>query len=458
VSDRSSASEPNAPAREDRPLARLKRYAQVSGTLAGQAARFAGRRLLGRPIDSVAHAAELKAALGGLKGPLMKVAQMLATIPDALPADYARALAELQSNAPPMGRPFVRRRMEAELGPMWRRRFRAFELEPAAAASLGQVHRAVLQDGREVACKLQYPDIEAAVEADLAQLKLVFALYRRYDDAVDTRNIYAEIAARLREELDYELEARHMELFRRMLEGEQGVRVPAPVRELSTRRLLVMDWLEGRPLLAFKQAPSEVRNALALKLFRVWYVPFYGYGVVHGDPHPGNYTVGQDLELNLLDFGCVRKFKPEFVQAVIDLYWALVRGDRELAIASYRTWGFEDLREEVVDILNEWAAYLYGPLMDDRPRLVDETRSSHYGRQVAMRVHERLREVGGVVPPREFVYMDRAAIGLGAVFLQLAAEVNWHRLFLDLIRDFDVERLRSRQRRLFAEVGLEPPC
>ncbi len=443
--------------REDRLSARVRRYARVSTTLAGQAARLAGKRLLGQPVGTLEDAVELKEALGGLKGPLMKVAQMLATIPDALPADYAAELAQLQSNAPPMGRPFVRRRMAAELGADWRRHFREFSFEPAAAASLGQVHRAVLRDGRTVACKLQYPDIEAAVEADLAQLRLVFALYRRYDAAIDTRNIYEEIAARLREELDYELEARHMALFREMLAAEPGIRVPEPIFPLSTRRLLVMTWLEGRPLLDYRTAPQEVRNALALRLFRAWYVPFYGYGVIHGDPHPGNYTVTPEGALNIMDFGCVRKFKPEFVAAVIDLYWALVRGDRELAISAYRTWGFENLTDEVVDILNDWAGYLYSPLMDDRPRLVDETRSSRYGREVAIRVHQRLREAGGVAPPREFVYMDRAAIGLGAVFLQLAAEVNWHRLFLDLIRDFDVEKLRRRQKEAFARHGLECP-
>ena len=452
-----SASGVPAARSENRLAARMRRYARVSGVVAGEAARFAGRRLLGRGgVDSATHAAEIKAALGGLKGPLMKVAQMLATIPDALPADYAVELAQLQSNAPPMGRPFVRRRMAAELGPDWRRHFREFPLEPAAAASLGQVHRAVLADGRTVACKLQYPDIESAVEADLAQLRLVFAIYRRYDAAIDTARIYEEICARLREEIDYEREARHLRLYAEMLGDEPEVHVPVPVDELCTARLLTMSWLEGRPLLAFKTAPQELRNALALRMFRAWYIPFYRYGVIHGDPHLGNYTVREDLHLNLMDFGCVRIFEPSFVGAVIDLYWALVRGDRDLAVHAYETWGFSNLTDEVIDILNEWAAYLYGPLMEDRPRLIDESRSSHEGRRVAIRVHRRLREAGGVMPPREFVFMDRAAIGLGAVFLHLAAEVNWHRLFLELIDGFDLDALAARQQAALARHGLAP--
>ena len=147
----------------------------------------------------------------------MKVAQFLATVPDALPEEYAQQLAQLQANAPPMGWTFVRRRMAGELGQGWERRFRASGKEAAAAASLGQVHRATLPDGREVACKLQYPDMPCVVEADLRQLKLVMSLYRRMDSALDHDEVYAEIAERLREELDYLREAAHMRLYGIML-------------------------------------------------------------------------------------------------------------------------------------------------------------------------------------------------------------------------------------------------
>ena len=433
---------------------RARRYAQVGGMMAGQAARLAGARLRGATLDRGAHAGELKAALGGLKGPLMKVAQMMATIPDALPSEYAAELAQLQSMAPPMGKPFVRRRMAAELGPDWQRRFKEFPLDAANAASLGQVHKAVLADGRIVACKLQYPGIESAVEADLGQLRLIFALYRRYDRSIDPEYIYDEIAERLREELDYEREARHIDLYDRMLADEAHVHVPRVLPELSTGRLLTMSWLEGRPLLEFTTADLETRNAIALNMFRAWYVPFYEFGVIHGDPHLGNYTVRDNRDINLLDFGCVRIFPPPFVRGVIDLYWALVRGDRELAVSAYETWGFKNLKKETIDVLNLWAAFLYAPLMEDRPRLIQETNSGSYGREVAGKVHARLREVGGVRPPREFVFMDRAAIGLGSVFLHLDAEVNWHQLFLELVQDFDLDKVEARQAAVLAGAGL----
>ena len=144
-----------------------RRMLRTSGAVGGIAARVAGQRLFGMKTDKAAHAEDLKAILGGLKGPMMKVAQFLSTVPDALPPEYAKELATLQANAPPMGWPFVRRRMSTELGPAWQSRFSAFGQEAAAAASLGQVHRATLPDGREVACKLQYPDMPSVVEADL---------------------------------------------------------------------------------------------------------------------------------------------------------------------------------------------------------------------------------------------------------------------------------------------------
>ena len=164
--------------------ARAARYARVGANVGGVAARVAGTRLFGMKGQNPNNAAALAQALGGLKGPIMKVAQLLATIPDAVPPEYAAELQKLQSEAPPMGPAFVKRRMQAELGADWRDRFAEFDLKPAAAASLGQVHRGTANDGMPLACKLQYPDMQSAVEADLKQLEFVFALHRRMDPAI----------------------------------------------------------------------------------------------------------------------------------------------------------------------------------------------------------------------------------------------------------------------------------
>ena len=433
---------------------RLGRYARVGTSVGGLAARLAAERYLGLSLDRDRHAAELRSALGGLKGPLMKAAQLLATIPDALPPEYARELAQLQSNAPAMGWAFVRRRMATELGPDWQARFSRFDKEASFAASLGQVHHAVLPDGRDVAVKLQYPDMASALEADLNQLKLVFAVGQRFDPAIRTDEIHAEITNRLREELDYRREARHIDLYRHMLRDEPKVHVPEVVADYSTDRLITMSWLSGEPLLDWKKRSQEERDTLAVNMFRAWYVPFYSYGVIHGDPHLGNYTVREDASVNLMDFGCVRVFPPRFVQGSIELYRALMTDDDDRAAAAYEDWGFRGLSREMIAVLNRWAAFLYGPLMDDRPRRLTEGVVEGFGRDMAQNVFGELRRMGGVRPPREFVFMDRAAIGLGSVFIHLRASINWHRLFESLIEGFDLDKLAARQREALTEAGL----
>lgn len=440
--------------------ARIARYGKVSGTMAGLATRLAGEKFFGLKIEREEHAQALMLALGNLKGPLMKIGQILATIPEALPPEYAQAFQQLQSDAPSMGWPFVRRRMKSELGPNWESRFKSFEREAAAAASLGQVHRATGLDGRLLACKLQYPDMQSAIAADLHQLKIILSIYERYDRAIRTTDIQAELTERLHEELDYAREARHCQLYAFMLRNENGAHVPEVVPELSTPRLLTSTWMEGRKILSLENAPLEERNRIALNMFRAWYVPFYGYGTIHGDPHPGNYTVREDLSINLLDFGCVRIFPPEFVGGVIDLYRALMTGDNALAVHAYETWGFKNLSKEQVETLNIWAGFLYGPIMEDKTRVIGHADGGVYGRETAEKVHTRLRELsrenGGITVPREFVFMDRAALGLGSVFIRLNAEINWHRLFNELIDNFDLKTLRQRQNETLRQFDLKP--
>ena len=426
---------------------RIKRYAKVTGAVGGIAARVAGQRYLGLNLGKQEMPADLKSALGNLKGPVMKVAQILATIPDALPDEYVEELRQLQSNAPSMGRLFVKRRMSAELGKDWQNSFNSFNQEAVAAASLGQVHKAESLDGQTVACKLQYPDMNSAVEADLKQLRLAMSIYQRYDNAINASEIYKELSARIREELDYIREGRNMALYRLMLAKEETVHVPDLIETASTDRLLTMTWLDGVPILDFiKNNPElEIRNLVAKNMFRAWYVPFYLYGIIHGDPHLGNYSIRPNGDINLLDFGCIRVFPPTFVKGVIDLYIGLRDGDEELAVNAYRTWGFENLDRDTIDVLNHWARFVYSPLMEDKIRQIQETNSGVYGKEVVEKVHKELRRLNGVKPPREFVLMDRAAIGLGSVFLHLNAEVNWYNIFQELISDFDVSEVAYRQ-------------
>ncbi len=436
---------------------RVARYGKVSGKMAGLAARLAGERYLGLKIEREKHALSLMESLGHLKGPLMKIGQILATIPEALPPEYASAFQQLQANAPSMGWPFVKRRMNAELGKDWDKQFKTFGKEAAAAASLGQVHKALTLDNRSVACKLQYPDMQSAIDADLNQLKLIFSLYEKYDKAVQTQYIHDELAARLYEELDYDLEARYCKLYRHMLHNEKDIHVPEIIDSLSTKRLLTATWLEGERILSFTDASPEQRNKLAMTMFRAWYIPLYHYGIIHGDPHLGNYTVTKDDHINLLDFGCVRIFSADFVGGVINLYKALQNDDRDLAVHAYETWGFDNLSTELIDTLNIWAKFLYGPILEDKVRPIGEAKGGFYGRETAQEVHKKLREAGGVTIPREFVFMDRAALGLGSVFLHLKAEINWYRLFNEMIEDFSTKKMQDQQAKVLNQFKIPNP-
>ena len=435
---------------------RVRRFAQVGAGLAGAGAAYGANRLFGGDDADVRNAKALKAALGGLKGPLMKAAQMFATVPDLLPPELAAEFAELQTNAPSMGRTFVRRRMAAELGPDWQARFNRFDLDAAAAASLGQVHRAEGLDGAPLAVKLQYPEMQSAVESDLGQLGAVFGLMRRMERSLDTSEILVEIGDRLREELDYTREAKAMRLYHGYFEGRDDIAVPSPVAGLSTRRLLTMNWLDGRGLMAFKGAPLKVRNRVASLLFQAWWEPMIKLGVIHGDPHLGNYTLTDAAgALNLLDFGCVRIFPPRFVAGVVRLFHALSSGDRAEQRSAYESWGFEGIGDELVEVLNLWARFIYGPILDDRVRTVaDGVAPGEYGRREAFAVRQALKDKGPVKIPREFVFMDRAAIGLGSAFLHLEAEMNWRALFEASVAGFSEAALAERQAKALAEVGL----
>jgi len=237
---------------------------------------------------------------------------------------------------------------------------------------------------------------------------------------------------------------------------------PVPLIDLaalSTGRLLTLTWLDGRRLLEFRDHALEERNRIATAMFRAWWSPFARYGVIHGDPHLGNYTVfeadGAPGGINLLDYGCIRIFPAGFVAGVMDLFHGLREDDHDRVVGAYERWGFRGLSKELIDALNIWARFIYAPLLDDRVRTIaDGVAPAEYGRREAFRVHQVLKEKGPVTVPREFVFMDRAAIGLGSVFLHLRAEMNFHREFVGMIEGFDEAMLDQRQKAALGGVGL----
>lgn len=372
----------------------------------------------------------LTEAAGDLKGPTLKLIQILAMIPGFLP-DETRVLFEsLQANAPAMGWSFVRRRMQQELGVDWQNLFKSFDQEASFAASLGQVHKAQTQDGKWVACKLQYPNMENCVEGDLLQLKMLLKAFGIYA-SMDFSNIQDEVYDRLQEELDYKKEAHNLLTFKDIFKNHAFINVPTYLSSLSTQKLLTMEWVEGKSLKDFLNTSMDLRKQIARNLFVAWYYPLYQHGVLHGDPHLGNYRIHEDASISVLDFGCVRYFSESFVSGILELYQALEKNNYERCVHAYELWGFTDLTKELIDVLNIWARFLYSPLLEDKEQpLLKAPKDAH---NAAKSVFIELKKRGGLTPPREFVFMDRAAVGIASAMVRLDISLNWYELFWSLI-------------------------
>ena len=430
---------------------RASRYIQLTGQVGGLLTKLGANRFLGVNIDKDKHALNLKKDLGEIKGPFMKIAQFISMIPDALPIEYSNQLMQLQSHAPSMGELFVKRRMENELGENWKNFFLDFNTSASYAASLGQVHKAKLKNGDLVACKLQYPDMQSAVNVDLNQLRIILNLFEKYNKAIKTKKIFLEIKDRLVEEIDYENEINNIKIFKKIFEFNKFVNIPKIYRNCSTKRLITMSWLEGLSLdemLRYSKNKKNLSERIATNIFNTWYMPFYKFCVIHGDPHFGNYSFKKNGDINLFDFGCVRFFPIKFVKAVLNLYYALEKKDEDLMVEAYKTWGFKKINKKLIKVLNLWASYIYGPLLEDKKRLIQGEKKKGYGFDIVNNVYKELRKIGGVEPPKEFVFMDRAAIGMGSLFMKLDVKLNWHNLFKNLIKDFDEPRVLKERNKI----------
>ena len=247
--------------------------------------------------------------------------------------------------------------------------------------------------------------------------------------AIDPDLILKEMRERLLEEIDYHHERKMLKTFREL----NICHVPYVIDHLSTAGLLTMEKLNGHPFLPYALGQSqEFRDKLAQKLFMVWYTPFYRCGLLHADPHPGNYFVTEEGEIQWCDFGCVRQFPLSFVEGVKELYYALLHEDRDRRFHAYTLWGFTDLSQEAEEAVTLWARLLFDPVLDDRVRPIQPDFSGKQGWATAQHVHKILRQSGGVRPPQTFVFMDRVAVGLGGVLMQLKAQANWYSLYQDI--------------------------
>jgi predicted unusual protein kinase regulating ubiquinone biosynthesis (AarF/ABC1/UbiB family) len=292
--------------------ARTARLASIPLGVAGRAVGGWGKRLVGQNAEQVSAelsaktAEQLFAVLGTLKGGAMKFGQALSVFEAAVPSDmaepYREALTKLQSAAPPMSSQTTRRVLAEQLGRGWEDRFTSFEDTPAAAASIGQVHRAVWHDGRHVAVKVQYPGADQALMSDLRQLQRFSKLFQAVVPGTEVKPLLQELTDRMTEELDYRAEAAHQRAFAKAFAGDPHVLVPRVIA--SAPKVLVSEWVDGRPLSAIiRDGDREARDLAGLRLAEFHYSSPARVGLLHSDPHPGNFMLTEDGRLCVIDFG-----------------------------------------------------------------------------------------------------------------------------------------------------------
>jgi predicted unusual protein kinase regulating ubiquinone biosynthesis (AarF/ABC1/UbiB family) len=417
---------------------RFRKLATLSAQLGSEVVGRGVRRLAGGEGELVTRAAaeRLVATLGEMKGMAMKVGQALSMDPDLLPPEVRAVVARLQNQAPAMGWPTVARVVEEELGAPPQVAFARFEHAPLAAASLGQVHRAWLLDGRPVAVKVQYPGIARTLQSDLANLGVLVRTVSLTGRALDGTEYFKSLQGELLRELDYRREAGLARTFARAVEGLPGLVVPGVVDSHSSGRLLTLELLEGPTLRDFvaSQPAAAERLQVSRLLVHALYGPFLSAGCIHGDPHPCNFLVLPGGRLGVLDFGSIRHFSPAFAGALRRLFLA-VAGGQDVAgrldvVALVREAGFTlELPEEEARPLLAGLLHLAGrPLRSAEYDYAQDTTLRDLRHFVALHATRLLR----VRPPPEGLLFLRAVGGLAQNLKLLGARGDFARIHREL--------------------------
>lgn len=319
-------------------LERLARIGMAAGELAMGAAAEGIRRVargeaaeFGAALLSGANAKRLAARLARLRGAAMKIGQLVSLQgEDVLPPEFAQALAMLRSQANPMPPEQVRRVLGREYGKGWESRFARFDWEPVAAASIGQVHRAVAANGRDLALKIQYPGVARSIASDVDNVAVLLRLFNLLPVAIDVPGMAAEAKSQLAQEADYESEGRFLERYAKLVAGEPGLAVPRVHWDLTTPRIMAMDFMEGEPLESLSSAPQAVREAAGATLERLLFRELFEFRVMQTDPNFANYLWQPETgRVVLLDFGATRRFSAAFVENYRRITRAVIEGDRE---------------------------------------------------------------------------------------------------------------------------------
>lgn len=427
------------------PTSRVGRTAKIGGLAAGQAIRQAGTRtanvtrsregrqaaLERRHIDA---AEQIVAALGTMKGAAMKVGQVMSfldvgLVPEEYREEFQRKLGALRDAAPKVSFTDMRKVIEQELDDPLEDIFDEFEEEPIAAASIGQVYRAKLHDGRQVAVKVQYPGVAAAVRADMQNLGLILRLAKRIAPGMDPQAIGEEIRNRVGEELDYELEAQNQRTLARIFRGHPFIVIPDVVTSLARERVMVSEYVHGTGFEELKGYPQEDRDRISEILFRFYFGCLYRHRQFSGDPHPGNSMLLEDGRMAFLDFGLFKRMPPGTVELEIQVARAVIEGDKETIMRIGAETGFfpEPEKFNPDKVLGHFRAATSWYTEDDYIHLTPE-----YATQVLIDMSDPRSEYFGQLrhesAPPDHLFGRRMEVLTLAVIAQLHGRGNFHRV------------------------------
>src|SRR5918911_50012 len=450
------------------PTSRLARTARVSGLAAGQAARHLGTRAanVARSEDGrqaalerrhLEAAEQIVAALGTMKGAAMKLGQVMSfldvgLVPEAHREEFQRKLGELRDAAPKVRFQDMRKVMEDELGEKLSSVFAEFDETPIAAASIGQVYRARLHDGRDVAVKVQYPGVAQAVRADMQNLGMILRLMKRVAPGLDVKATGEEIRARIGEELDYELEAQNQRTLARIFRGHPFIVIPEVITELSREKVMVAEYVHGTGFETLKEGDQATRDRVGEIVFRFYFGCMYRHGRFSGDPHPGNFLLLEDGRMAFLDFGLFKVMPRELLELELQCQRAGHEGDAEKLYEIWSETGFlqhperfrpDKLLAQFLDatwwyVLDEGEIQLQPEVATQVMIDMSDPRSSHF----AQMRHETL--------PADHIFGRRVEMLTLAVLGQLRARANWHRSARGgVYRDDPVTELGEQEARFY---------
>lgn len=429
----------------DQPVTKGRRFMRLAGMTASVASRYAKTRIKSlfqspesaekeRSLIHEINGLEIAKTLGELKGAIMKIGQMASVVGDVLPKELAEPLKALQREAPPMAFSGIAQQIERELGAPPERLFHRFDSTPFASASIGQVHRAVTDDGREVVVKVQYPGVDQAVDSDLAHLKFLLrasglvTLKRKHLDA-----LFLEIKTRLHEELDYCNEADNVRLFYNYHQQHPFVIVPEVIGERSSQRVLTLSYEAGDRIseLDPKVYTQELRNQIGCNLFRLFTAQLFDFHTIHADPNPGNFAFRPDGTIILYDFGCIKKIPESIVQAyrrtvycsIVEDYPGIEQGLLEL--------GVRDPEGPVVDFdfYKKWRDLFIQPLLSAEKY---DYGASNLHDEAMKLIPSSIQRMASFKPPVDLVFIDRTIVGHYGNLRKLGVQAR----FIDLLQPF----------------------